>query len=169
MSQQMPLRRALGLLASLLILPLLVLGLTSTPAAAQTVVNHTFHTPVNLQVNPCTPGPDPDIVNLNGDVHVVITSTASNGGGYRMNNLLNSQFSGNSIVTGAGYVNSEDQSDTWFAQPPFPVVHTHTYAFNLVSKSGTPNYLVHMTMHETVNSNGVPTAVVDNWRMDCQG
>jgi hypothetical protein len=28
---------------------------------------------------------------------------------------------------------------------------------------------VHLTMHETVTANGVPTAVVDNYRMDCQG
>ena len=48
-------------------------------------------------------------------------------------------------------------------------MHTHTYDFLLVSQSGTNNYVLHMTMHETVNANGVPTATVDNFSMDCQG
>lgn len=167
MSQRLSPRRALGLLALLLTLPLVVLGLTSSPASAANVVNYTVHVPVNIQTNPCTAVPD--VVNLNGDVHIVITTTSSNGGSYRVNDLLNSEFTGVSVTNGADYVSSEGKNDTWMAQSPFPVVHTQTYDFTLVSKSGTPNYVVHMTMHTTVTSNGVPAAVVDSWRMDCQG
>jgi hypothetical protein len=29
--------------------------------------------------------------------------------------------------------------------------------------------VLHMTMHETIDANGVPTVVVDNFYMDCQG
>lgn len=166
MSHRIGLRRALVLLAALLGLPLLVVGVGSAPASAANVVNYTFHVPLNLQTNPCTPG---DVVNLNGDVHVVITSTGSANGGYRMNDLLNSEFSGVSIVTGTKYVNSEGQRDFWSARPPFPVSHTTDYAFTLVSQSGTPNYIVRMSMHTTVTAGGKPVVVVDNWRMDCVG
>ena len=74
-----------------------------------------------------------------------------------------------SITTGTRYVNSEDQYDGWSASPPFPATHTHTYDLDLISQSGTDNYILHTTMHETVNANGMPTATVDNWRMDCAG
>jgi hypothetical protein len=40
----------------------------------------------------------------------------------------------------ARYVNSENQDDEWYARPPFPAVHTHTYDFLLLSQSSTPNY-----------------------------
>jgi hypothetical protein len=159
--------RRFGRVAALLIAALLaVLTFGVTPAQASIVVNYTFHVPASVQTNPCFPA---DVVNLSGDIHVVITSTADSKGGYRMKNHLNSELMGNSITTGTKYVNSEDQDEEWYARPPFPAVHTHTYDFLLLSQSDTPNYVLHMTMHETVTANGVPTATVDNFSMDCQG
>jgi hypothetical protein len=137
-----------------------------TPALAENVVNVTFHVPASVQTNPCFPE---DVLNLNGDIHVVMTSTADGAGGYRMTDHLNSQLSGVSITTGTKYVNSEDKDDEWYARPPFPVVHTKTYDFMLLSQSNTPNYVLHMTMHTTVTATGVPTAVVDKFWTDCQG
>jgi hypothetical protein len=135
-------------------------------ALAETVVNYTFHTPAQPEINPCTPG---EIVNLNGDIHVLITTTADSAGGYRVKNHLNSNLSGVSIVTGIKYVNSTTNDEEWYARPPFPAVHTHTYDFELVSQTGFDNYVLHMTMHETVTANGVPTATVDKFSMDCKG
>jgi hypothetical protein len=135
-------------------------------ARAENVVNATIHVPASVQTNSCFPT---DVVNLSGDIHVVITSTADRNGGYRVVNQLNSQLSGLSITTGTRYVNSENKSDDWYARPPFPAVHTHTYDFNLISQSNTPNYVLHVTMHETITADGVLTAVVDDYRMDCQG
>jgi len=159
------------LLAMSLLVPAVVIAAQSArvglaPADAANVVNTTIHVPASVQTNPCFPA---DVVNLSGDIHVVISTTVSGGGGYRVMNHLNSQLSGVSITTGTKYVNSETKDETWFARPPFPAVHTHTYDFLLVSQSGTPNYVLHMTMHETVNANGVPTAAVDRFQMDCQG
>jgi hypothetical protein len=136
------------------------------PASAANVTNTTIHVPASVQTNPCFLT---DVVNLSGDIHIVITTTADSAGGYRVNNHLNSQLSGVSITTGTKYVNSENKDDEWYARPPFPAVHTHTYDFLLLSQSNTPNYVLHMTMHETVNANGVPTATVDKFSMDCQG
>jgi hypothetical protein len=126
----------------------------------------TFHVPASVQTNPCFPT---DVINLSGDIHVVITTTTDGKGGYHVTNKLNSQLSGVSITTGTKYVNSEEKEDEWYARPPFPAIHTQTYDFLLVSQSNTPNYVLHMTMHETVNAQGVPTATVDSFSMDCQG
>jgi hypothetical protein len=161
-----PWRRFGRVVALLVAVPLAVLTFGATPAQASNVVNVTFHVPASVQTNPCFPA---DVVNLSGDIHVVITTTSAGNGGYRVNNHLNSELNGKSITTGTKYVNSEDQDEEWYARPPFPAVHTHTYDFLLLSQSDTPNYVLHMTMHETVNANGVPTATVDNFSMDCQG
>ena len=150
----------------LLAVPLAVLGIGIQSAAAANVVNTTIHVPASVQTNPCYPM---DVVNLSGDIHVVITTTTDSAGGYRVNNHLNSQLSGASITTGTKYVNSENKEDEWYARPPFPAIHTHTYDFLLVSQANTPNYMLHMTMHETVNAQAVPTATVDRVSMDCQG
>ncbi len=168
MSHRIGIRHALVLLAGLLALPLLVLGVGSAPASAANVVNYTFHVPADIRYNPCTGTPG-DAVNLNGDVHIVITSTAAGNGSYRMDNLLNSEFSGVSILTGTKYVSSEEHRDFWTAKPPFPVTQTTDYAWTLVSQSSTPNYIVRMSMHTTVTADGTPVPVVDNWRMDCTG
>ena len=159
-------RRAAWVLGLLLAVPLAVLAIGVQPATAANVVNYTFHAPAIVQTNPCYPM---DIVNLNGDIHIVITTTADSNGGYRVDNHLNSQLSGASITTGTNYVNSQNQEDEWYARSPFPAIHSHTYDLLLVSQSNTPNYIVHMTIHETVNAQGVPTATVDNYSMDCQG
>lgn len=148
----------LGLFAVQLVRP--------TPASAANVVNVTFHVPAQVQTNPCFPA---DVINLSGDIHVVITTTNDRRGGYHVNNSLNSQLSGLSITTRTKYVNSENQQEDWYARAPWPAVHTHTYDFLLISNNGTPDYMLHMTMHETVTAGGVPTATVDNFSMDCKG
>jgi hypothetical protein len=159
-------RRAPWLVGVLLAIPLALLGIATQSAAAANVVNVTIHVPANVQTNPCYPA---DVVNLSGDIHIVIATTRDGRGGYHVKNHLNSQLSGVSITTGTKYVNSENQEEEWYARKPFPAVHTHTYDFLLVSQSNTDNYVLHMTMHETVNAQGVPTATVDKFSMDCQG
>jgi hypothetical protein len=165
-------RTARGLLLLVGLLAATVLHSLSPPAvaaesrAAGRTVNVTFHVPVSVQTNPCFPA---DVVNLSGDIHIVITTTADRRGGYHVKNHLNSTLTGASITTGTTYVNSETQNQEWYARAPFPATHTHTYDFLLVSQDQTPNYLLHMTVHETVNSRGVPTAIVDRYRMECQG
>jgi hypothetical protein len=160
-----PWRRFGRVVALLIAVPLAFLAFGVTPAQA-TTTNVTIHVPASVQTNPCFPA---DVVNLSGDIHIVITTTSARNGSMRVNNHLNSELMGVSITTGTKYVNSEDQDDEWFARPPFPVVHTHTYDFLLLSQSHTPNYVLHMTMHETVNANGVATVTVDKFSMDCQG
>jgi hypothetical protein len=160
------LRPTAWIVGLLLAIPLAVVGIGIRSAAAANVVNVTIHVPAQVEINPCYPA---DVVNLSGDIHLVITTTTDGEGGYHVTNKLNSQLSGVSITTGTKYVNSEVKEDEWYARPPFPAIHTQTYDFLLVSQSNTPNYVLHMTMHETVNSQGVPTATVDQFSMDCQG
>jgi hypothetical protein len=161
------LRRTRPRVPVLLTAALTLLGVTvaAAPARASTVVNTTFHNTASVMLDPCVPG---DWLNLNGDLHIVMTTTDS-AGGYRVDDHLNSQLSGVGVITGLKYVNSQDQDDEWFAGAPFPVVHTHTYSLDLLSQSGADNYVVNATFHVTVNALGVPTATVDRLECDCRG
>src|SRR3954467_12558571 len=95
MLQRLSARRALGLLALLLILPVVALGLTSAPASAANISNATFRIPMNVMANPCYPA---DVVNLHGTIHVVTTVTADGSGGYHMTQTANSHLTGASIT-----------------------------------------------------------------------
>jgi hypothetical protein len=159
------LRSRLWIVGLLVSVPLLVLGIGVGPAAAETVVT-TIHVPAQVETNPCFPA---DVINLSGDIQIVVSTTADGSGGYHVVDQVSSKLKGVSITTGTKYVNNANQTDEWTAQPPFPVIHTHTYDFLLISKSNVPNYVLHMAMHETIDANGVPTVVVDNFYMDCQG
>ena len=143
----------------------------ATAAAAPATVraandyNTTIHVTAAVETSPCVLG---DVLNLSGDMHILMTSTSS-GGGYHMTYHFNSQLSGYGLVTGLRYVNSTDEDEEWFAGAPYPVVHTHTYNLDMLSQSGADNYVVSMTMHETVNAFGVPTATVDRMQAECRG
>jgi hypothetical protein len=156
--------RLLWLTFLALAVPLLVVT-AAQPAAADTT-NVTIHVPAQVETNPCFPT---DVVNLSGDIHIVITTTDDGSGGYHVSNTLNSLLSGESITTGTQYTNSDKKQEDWDAQPPFPVVHTLDEDFLLVSQSNTPNYVLHVTLEETIDANGVPTVIVSNISMDCRG
>jgi hypothetical protein len=157
--------RAPQLLTAAVLAAWVGLSLPAAASAAQ-VVNYTFHTPAAVMVNPCAPG---DVVNLNGNIHVVISTTADGNGGYHVDDHLNSHLRGRSITTALRYSNSETNDEEWYARPPFPAVHSHEYSLELISSTGEYNYILKITMHETVTANGTPTAVVDNYRMECSG
>jgi hypothetical protein len=160
-------RLTTAVLSLALAVPALVFATSFNESArAANVVNVTFHVPAQVQTNPCFPV---DVVNLSGDIHVTITTTNDRRGGYHVTNHLNSQLSGVSITTRTKYVNSETKDEDWYAGAPWPAVHTHTHDFLLISNNGTPDYVLHMTMHETVTAGGVPTATVDNFSMECKG
>jgi transglutaminase/protease-like cytokinesis protein 3 len=167
MSQRLSMRRALGRLVLLLTLPLLVLAWTTTRASAANVVNYTFHVPASVQTSPCAPG---DVLNLSGDIHIVIESTTASSGNYQITNSLNSQLTGTTIPAGIKYLSSENKNDSWFTGAPYPTTHTTAYDWTLVSQApGSPNYVMHMTLHETVTAAGIPTATVDNLSAECKG
>ena len=144
---------------------LAIAAVAPATARAANAYNTTIHVPAAVETTPCVPG---DVLNLKGDMHILMTSTAS-AGGYHMTYHFNSRLRGYGLVTGLRYVNSTDEDEEWFAGAPYPVVHTHTYNLDMLSQTGTDNYVVSVTMHETVKAFGVPTATVDRMQEGCRG
>jgi hypothetical protein len=137
------------------------------PAAlASATVNVTIHIPSTVANNACA-GDDP--INLNGDMHIVITTTADRQGGYHVTNHRNTHLTGTSLTTGARYVSNNASNDEWYARGPFPAVQTWTDTSVLVGQGSTPNAVARITAHETVDGTGATTASTDSYTVDCHG
>lgn len=141
--------------------------LPTAPTSAANVVNYTFHVTATAIPNPCYPI---DVINLNGDIHIVITYTGDNKGGYHMSSSLNYQgVSGQSITTQTLYQSSTITNNNFNMNPPFPSTYSNIDSWSLISQGGTDNFIMHSTFHVTMNANGVPTATVDNFSAQCNG
>jgi len=135
------------------------------PAAAETVVT-TIHVPAQVETNPCFPA---DVINLNAHITIVVNTTAD-GSGVTALSTCEQQAQGCQYHH-RHQVREQRQADRRVdraaAVPGDP--HPHLRLPPDQQVSNVPNYVLHMTMHETIDPNGVPTVVVDNFYMDCQG
>lgn len=142
-------------------------GVAGAPAAAAGgPVNVTLNIPADPRPNPCTPT---DVVNVSGTLHIVYDVRSDGQGGFHINQLIDEKANGASLTTGVSYVLSDSYDHGFYAGAPFPVTDTVTQSVALVSQAATPNLIMHYDVHTTVNAAGVPTATVDNYRLDCAG
>ena len=82
---------------------------------------------------------------------------------------MNERLAGASPVTLIKYTASTTDTWDWYAGAPLPAINTHTTDAELISKARSANFLLHITLHTTVNANGVPTVVVDKLWLECKG
>ena len=129
--------------------------------------------------------PDVDFCNtepvlLTGAFHVVTTITEDNRnesflfGGVHFRTVTNLiSIDGVGLVTGEQYrlvgAGARIVQELGNDNVTFPIVNSQTSTVNLVSRGSTDNFLVHLTMHTTINANGKVTSVVDNFRIECRG
>jgi len=134
--------------------------------AAGGPVNVTLNIPADVRPNPCTPG---DFVNVSGTMHIVYYVRDDGQGGFHLDQLVDEKGSGVSLTTGENYRLGDNYGHSFYARPPFPSNDTQTHSVELVSQGSSPNLIMGYTLHTTVNAGGVPTASVDNVRLDCAG
>jgi hypothetical protein len=164
-------RRWVNALLFVLAMPLVVtVALVTSPraASAANVVNETFQFPLSIQLNTCTTPVEP--VATSGNLHIVVTTTSDNRGGYHVTVGSNTEsVTGTGLISGEKYTSSTTNKDTYYAGAPFPQINTMIHNYELVSQSGTANLIMKITFHVTVDANGIPTAAVDNVQSGCQG
>jgi hypothetical protein len=135
-------------------------------AAGNGPVNVTLNIAADLRPNPCTAG---DVVNLSGTLHIVFYVRSDGQGGYHINQLVDEKAKGISLTTGISYQGSDTYDHSFYAGAPFPANDTQTHSVELVSRATTNNLIMGYVLHTTVNAGGIPTATVDNVRLDCKG
>jgi hypothetical protein len=147
---------------------LVALAVSTAPAGAAVQVND--KTNINLTIFvPCAAGGAGEVVDLSGPLHTLVSSTIN---GNNVSGYFHFQpqgISGTGETTGANYqatgVTEESfKSSLQNGQANLTFVNN----FRIIGQGPGNNYLVHETMHLSVNANGTVTVFHDNFSVDCK-
>jgi hypothetical protein len=145
-----------------------VLATLIVPANAAVQVNNT--TDISLTVFiPCAAGGTGEIVDLSGPLHTLISFTIN---GNNVSGYFHFQpqgISGTGETTGAKYqatgVTLESfKNSLQNGQANLTFVNN----FRIIGQGPRNNYLVHETLHITINADGTQTVSHDNFSVDCK-
>jgi hypothetical protein len=130
------------------------------PASAESFVNTTI--PLSLAiVNPC----NGESVTVNGFVHDTIQVTLDDSGGTHVD--IHDNFED---VSGIGSLGNTYQiPSALHAEANTSVGHENTFTetFNVITEGSTPNFLIHIDFHITVNPDGTVTSSHTNISEEC--
>jgi hypothetical protein len=150
------------------LLPILAVILVIFALPLSAAVQTNTKVPVNIGVFiPCAADGAGEVVFLTGNLHVLLRFTMDQAGGIHAASHFQPQgISGIGQTTGAKYQATGVTQDEFNAK--VGTEETFINNFRIVGQGPGNNYLVHETFHITFNDNGVPTAYVDNFSVDCR-
>lgn len=116
---------------------------------------------------PCAAEGAGELVDLSGTLHLLFHTTLDGSGGFHTRFLANPQG-----VTGIGLTTGDIYRGTGMSGEEFNGTvgeeHTRIDNFRLIGPGPGNNFLMHQTLHTTVNANGVATAYVSNFTVECR-
>ncbi len=144
------------------------LALFTVPADAAKQVNDVSD--INLTVFvPCAAGGAGELVDLSGPLHTLITFTIN---GNNVSGKTHFQPQG---ISGTGETTGDKYQATGVTQESFTgsfqngqFSDTFVNNFRIIGQGPGNNFLVHETLHITVNANGTLTVFHDNFSIDCK-
>ena len=144
--------------------------LASMIVPANAAVQENDTTVINLTVFiPCADGGAGETVDLTGPLHTLITFTIS---GNNVSGFFHFQPQG---ISGTGETTGAQYQATGVTQESFKnslqngqVNETFVNNFRIIGQGPGNNFLVHETLHFTINANGAVTVSHDNFSADCQ-
>ncbi len=153
-----------------LTMPFLIVALMilSTSANAAVVVND--KTDINLSVFvPCAVGGVGEIIDLSGPLHTLISTTLTGNSVSGYFHFQPQGLSGTGETTGAKY-NGTGVTEQSFKSSLQNGQANLTYVnnFRIIGQGAGNNYLVHETLHITINADGTLTVFHDNFSIDCK-
>jgi hypothetical protein len=137
-----------------------------TPTRAENVMNVSVPTNIFVFI-PCANGGAGEVVSLSGNLHVLLNITNDNAGGFHFKDHAQPQgISGVGLITGDKYQATgvtQFESNAKVGQE-----FTFINNFRIIGQGPGNNFLVHETMHITINANGTVTASFDHFSVDCK-
>jgi hypothetical protein len=134
-------------------------------AQSEVVLNESFPIAITLFV-PCADGGAGELVVLEGDLHVLLSITQND------NHLSVKSHSQPQGISGTGLSTGDNYQGTGVTQNHFTTGLGETFTFvnnfRIIGQGPDNNILVHETFHVTINANGVVTATVDNFSVECK-
>jgi hypothetical protein len=146
----------------------IVLAIMIAPASGAVQVND--KTDINLTVFiPCAAGGTGEIVDLSGPLHTLISSSIN---GNNVSGKFHFQPQG---ISGTGETTGDKYQATGVTQETFKTSLqngqsnlTFVNNFRIIGQGPGNNFLVHETMHITINADGTLTVFHDNFSVDCK-
>jgi hypothetical protein len=147
---------------------LVVLASWVPPGNAAVQVND--RTDISLTIFiPCAAGGAGEVVDLNGPLDTLITFTINTN---NVSGFFHFQPQG---ISGTGETSSEKYQATGVTQQSFKTSLengqanlTYVNNFRIIGQGPGNNFLVHETMHVTINANGAITVFHDNFSVECK-
>lgn len=145
-----------------------ILAMLAAPAFAEVTTNEKqdFATTVFI---PCADNGAGELVDLEGTLHVVLTFTIN---GKNVSGKSHFQPQG---VSGTGQTTGDKYQATGVTQSTFKnslqngqSQTTFINNFRIIGQGPGNNFLVHETMHITINANGEVTVTHDNFSAECK-
>jgi hypothetical protein len=144
--------------------------LASMIVPANAAVQQNDTTEINLSVFiPCAAGGAGETVDLTGPLHTLITFTIN---GNNVSGFFQFQPQG---ISGTGETTGAKYQATGITQESFKnslqngqVNETFVNNFRIIGQGPGNNFLVHETLHFTINANGAVTVSHDNFSADCK-
>jgi len=144
--------------------------LASMIVPANAAVQENDTTEINLSIFiPCAAGGAGETVDLTGPLHTLITFTIS---GNNVSGFFQFQPQG---ISGTGETTGAQYQATGVTQESFKnslqngqVNETFVNNFRIIGQGPGNNFLLHETLHFTINANGVVTVSHDNFSADCK-
>jgi hypothetical protein len=151
-------------------MPFLIVALMilSTSANAAVVVND--KTDINLSVFvPCAVGGVGEIIDLSGPLHTLISTTLTGNSVSGYFHFQPQGLSGTGETTGAKYNGTGVTEQSFKSSLQNGQANlTHVNNFRIIGQGAGNNYLVHETLHITINADGTLTVFHDNFSIDCK-
>jgi hypothetical protein len=136
------------------------------PCALRAVVTTDVKVPVSMSVFiPCAAGGTGELVVLQGNLHVLLRLTVTASGSIHA--AMKFQPQG---ISGVGQTTGEKYQGTGVTQEEVNLTtgieETIINNFRIIGQESGNNFLVHETLHITINANGAVTAFLDNLSVD---
>ncbi len=118
--------------------------------------------------NPCLP--PGEMVLFSGELHTLFRLTVDPNGGFHLGIHENTQgLTGEGSLTGAKYrLNSTFDFDQELNIKSLPAESTTTNAVEVIGQGQAPNFILHITIHLTINANGEVTSTVAKIDSECK-
>lgn len=110
-----------------------------------------------------------ETVVVSGNVHVVAHGTVSSSGSVHAVFHVNPQnIRGFGLTTGAEYMGTGMLQSVENTNGAAPVTSTFVNSFELIGLGAAPDFMLHHSMHLTINATGEVTAAFDHFTTECK-
>lgn len=139
------------------------------PAKAEVIANEVVPLSLTVTIDCDNDGTAEDIVDLSGEIHVLVTATANDKVTTARELFVPRGVTGTGTITGAAYRGVGNSQDTTIQVTDGPTVFTFVNNFYLIGQAGGYRYLVHQTIHVTTDADGNVVVSHDNAFITCPG